>query len=243
MGHAGGLSFDPMFAWYAHHYGRGAAQAQAQAEAHAQAQQAVRGCPGGCQADAQAAEVSASPHEVRPVCACTPCKGAAPAAWSECQPAPPRPVWALGCIDAGRFVRHPRQRCMQCRTTDAAGHTNIGLCHKFRGCKAAFVARGDTPGTWCIVVKCVEQRGHAGGGCRGSQDGPGAPGFRAGQAGGRAEPGPEQLPGAGCALVARPPSSLRACSACNLDGRDGRRDVGVSNSTSKHTKPASRQSR
>ena len=29
----GGLSFDPMFAWYAHHYGRGAAQAQAQAQA------------------------------------------------------------------------------------------------------------------------------------------------------------------------------------------------------------------
>ena len=44
---AGGLSFDPMFAWYAHHYGRGAAQAQAQA----QAQQA---------ADDMQAEVSAN---------------------------------------------------------------------------------------------------------------------------------------------------------------------------------------
>lgn len=53
---AGGLSFDPMFAWYAHHYGRGAAQAQAQA----QAQQAVEDA----QADAQAAEVSASPHKL-----------------------------------------------------------------------------------------------------------------------------------------------------------------------------------
>ena len=45
----GGLSFDPMFAWYAHYYGRGQAQAQAQAQAHAQAQQAAD--------DAQAAEV------------------------------------------------------------------------------------------------------------------------------------------------------------------------------------------
>ena len=37
-----------MFAWYAHHYGRGAAQAQAQAQA--EAQQAAN--------DAQAAKVS-----------------------------------------------------------------------------------------------------------------------------------------------------------------------------------------
>ena len=55
---AGGLSFDPMFAWYAHHYGRGAAQAQAQA--HAQAQQAVEDAQADAQADVQAAEVSAS---------------------------------------------------------------------------------------------------------------------------------------------------------------------------------------
>lgn len=39
-----------MFAWYAHHYGRGAAQAQAQAQAQAEAQQAAD--------DAQAAKVS-----------------------------------------------------------------------------------------------------------------------------------------------------------------------------------------
>ena len=52
---AGGLSFDPMFAWYAHHYGRGAAQAQAQAtaQAQAQAQQAAEDV----QASAQAAVV------------------------------------------------------------------------------------------------------------------------------------------------------------------------------------------
>ena len=39
-----------MFAWYAHHYGRGAAQAQAQAQAQAEAQQAAD--------DARAAKVS-----------------------------------------------------------------------------------------------------------------------------------------------------------------------------------------
>ncbi|CAL5223612.1 g6152 [Coccomyxa viridis] len=133
----GGLSFDPMFAWYAHHYGRGAAQAQAQAQAHAQAQQAVEDAQVDAQADAQAAEV----------------EDAAAARTAKARPASGQDRRAAGQSRGRSSSQAP-------------------AVHWWQDPQAAF--------------------------------GPAVPA---------------------------------------LDGRDGNRDVGVSNSTSKHNKPASRQSR